>query len=97
MKSPKLIIELTDNGATIEIRNHLGYNEGGALKLCYTFDEENKEKLVDMLRQIDEFCMFDESRYAKERVHIDLVHGDKYECRNPDTCPICNKFDSEDM
>ena len=28
-------------------------------------------------------------RYAKERIEIRIVHGDKYECKDKD-CPICN-------
>lgn len=91
MPNPKLIIELTENGAVVEIKGHYDFNNGKSTKKVFKFDEEDKTGLVEMLQEIDYFCIIDEGRYDKQRVRIDLVHGDKHECPNPDTCPICNQ------
>lgn len=91
MPNPKLIIELTENGAVVEIKGHYDFNEGKSTKKVFKFDEEDKKGLVEMLQEIDYFCMLDEGKYSKERVLVELEHGHAYECPDPTTCPICNK------
>jgi hypothetical protein len=90
MKKPKLIIDLTDNGAVLTIKDHLDFSESGETKLVYEFDEDNKEKLVDLLYQVDQFCMFGEGKYSKERAEIRLIHGEKYDCKDKG-CKICHE------
>lgn len=91
MANPKLIIELTENGAVMEIKGHYDFNEGKSTKRVFRFDDENKEGLIEMLWMIDHFCFTDEGKYSRERIHIEMVHGEKYECKDPKHCPICNK------
>jgi len=88
MKNPKLIIELTNNGAVIEIKDHVDFNEGHPIKLVYAFDDDNKQGLLDLLWKVDEFLCVDEGKYSKERAEIKLVHGENVECKNKD-CKIC--------
>lgn len=91
MPNPKLIIELTENGAVVEIKGHYDFNNGKSTKKVFKFDEDSKEGLVEMLQEIDYFCFIDEGKYSKERVYISIEHGGGYECKDPEHCPICNK------
>ena len=88
MKNPKLIIELTHNGAIIEIKDHADFNEGIPIKLVYEFDEDDKEGLLNLLWQVDEFLICDEGKYSQQRAHIELIHGENIDCKDKD-CKIC--------
>ena len=91
MKRPKLIIELMENGALVTIKNHADINgeDNKEMSMVYEFDEDNKEKLVELLYEVDNFCVCEEGKYSKERSEIKLVHGEKYDCKD-DNCKICH-------
>lgn len=92
MRRPTLNIELTDNGAIVEIKNHADYNEGNPSKFVYAYDEDNRQSLLELMYVVNEFCDLSQGRYSKERIHVNLAHGDKYECIDAN-CPICKEED----
>ena len=90
MSKEKLTIELTENGAIVTIKGHYDFTDGKESKRVYEFDEESKEGLLNLLYEVDRFCMIDEGKYSKERVDITLIHGEKYECKDKN-CELCEK------
>jgi hypothetical protein len=90
LSKAKLIIELVENGAIVTIKGHYDFAEGKASKKVYIFDEDNKQGLLDLLWEVDSFCMIDEGGYSRERVDMNLIHGSKYICKDVN-CEICAK------
>jgi hypothetical protein len=72
------------NGAYVEYDD-----EENIDKIAYRFSEnESLEDATAFLYDIIDFLGLIGSRYSKERIHFDIVHGDKYECSG---CDICSK------
>lgn len=88
VNNPKLTIELHNGGALVTIKNHLDVADGNTFSEIFKFDENDKQGLLELLYCVDNFCVWDEGKYSKERADINLVHGSKYDCKD-DKCPIC--------
>ena len=90
MKQPKIEIEIADNGAVLTIKNHYDFNEGQTTILAYQFDEEDPDKLVDMLYTIRDVVGMTGGKYSVKRVQIQIEHGDHYDCKDKN-CEICGR------
>lgn len=90
MSKAKLTIELAENGAIVTIQGHYDFAEGKKGTAVYKFDDDDKQGLLNLLYEVDSFCMIDESGYSKERVYMNMVHGSKYICKDIN-CEICAK------
>jgi len=51
------------------------------------------DAFIEMLYDIVEVYGPVTSRYSRERISIQKIHGDKYECSEID-CDICNNFNN---
>jgi hypothetical protein len=74
----KIEIELAENGAILK---------GEDILEVYEFDEENKDGFINLLYKIKEIFIED-SKYGKEVISINIVHGNKYDC-NDKNCKNC--------
>lgn len=85
----KVVITLTSNGAALDYKT--GYKPEDIHKIFkFSADDGDLNGAVDLF-----FCLRDifadpRSRYAKQRLEIKLVHGDKYECEDKN-CEICKE------
>ena len=91
MKKPKIKIELSDTGALVEVKDVTSFYGGKQIRLKFFFDTDHKERLVNLLYEINELINVDTSDYAETRVSIKLVHGEKYECTR-NNCEICGRI-----
>lgn len=82
----KIVIESTDNGAIIRTSKDM-WSDFNRI-FGYVFDEYEKDGLKDLLYDIRQMMDTLDSRYSKQRIQIQIVHGDKYECADKD-CEIC--------
>jgi len=90
LSKAKLTIELAENGAIVTIQGHYDFAEGKKSTAVYKFDDDDKQGLIDLLYEVDHFCVVDEGKYSKERAEIQLIHGEKYICKDV-SCEICAK------
>lgn len=84
----KITIELTDNGAKVNIP--VGGNNDYAKKMVYEFDRDEHTDIkgyVNMLWDITEAVMLF-GKYSQQRVSIGIKHGDGHNCENK-KCEIC--------
>jgi hypothetical protein len=80
----KITITPTRNGTYVE------YDDGENVdRASYTFDAETDlEGAQEFLYDIAEWVGLIGSRYDRNRIKIQIVHGDKYECSDKE-CKIC--------
>ena len=72
-------IKRTDNGALLD------HADGSTV---YAYGEDDLTGLANMLWEICELIGPITSRYSRERISIQIKHGDKYECRDK-KCSVC--------
>jgi CO dehydrogenase/acetyl-CoA synthase epsilon subunit len=80
-----IVITPTSNGAVVKC-GAAGVHE----VFKFSADEENLDGAVDLFYQLKGLLADHGNRYAKQRLEIRIVHGDKYECKDKD-CEICRK------
>lgn len=54
------------------------------------YNLNNLNNFRDMLYEIINAFGVNNSRYSKEKINVEIVHGDKYVCKEKN-CPICKK------
>ncbi len=89
-------IEDVSNGAVL---SYNGYDDEGKPfkeKTVFEFntgseDSEGWEGLISLLWQVVELLGVCGSRYDEKRLHIGLVHGDKFICKDKKNCSICKE------
>jgi hypothetical protein len=84
-------INRCSNGAFMEIDEE--DSESCVQKLAYEFDEDDGKlegarsliyRILDELGQTG-------SSHMRARLDLRIVHGDDYECEDPDNCQICKE------
>ena len=92
----KITIDTKDNGAVVSWTEEVGEGEFQLREQVYKFDawrggvaEECciPDDYLSMLSDLNELLGMLGGRYDKERVHIGVQHGDKYECKKK--CLFC--------
>ena len=84
----KITITVNDNGAAVHIP--VGACNDYEHNLVYEFDSDDHTNIkgyVNMLYDITDAIMLF-GKYSQQRIDINTIHGEKYEC---DGCEICNK------
>jgi hypothetical protein len=84
----KLTIEKVCNGIIITDYDE---TENGLVEYKTIFEQKEEDSvkyMQDALFYINNTLGELENRYSQERISINIVHGDKYECEDKE-CPIC--------
>jgi len=79
----EIVITPTNSGAVLK------YKPGGVHEV-FKFDEDNLEDAVKLFYELRNLMADGGNRYAKQRLEIKIVHGDKHECKD-ENCEICKE------
>jgi len=92
----KLVIEDAVNGIILHYKDPDSESEV-VEKEIYDLENNNVERLLELLYAIVDKLDFNKSRYAEKRIKISIVHGDKYICKKKKKCKICNKIEEKEL